>query len=147
MFKFKLQTLLDVRKTLEEKGLFEFTVQQKALQQEEETLAAIRQRLAALVDGLRGLTGKRVMAAEIAMSLTEIKHCRENEESQQERVCEAERELERKRQVLLEAMKKRKAMEIIKGKRQEEYLAQMNLREQGDNDERTIARHQRREEG
>ena len=45
------------------------------------------------------------------------------------------------------AMKKRKALEILKSKDQGKYLARMNQLEQNANDEMTMVRHQRREEG
>ena len=43
MFNFKLQTILDVRKTLEDKVLQEFSEQQKELQRENEHLKSIQQ--------------------------------------------------------------------------------------------------------
>lgn len=147
MFNFRLQTILDVRKTLEDKVLFEFSEQQKSLLREEHALQAIRQQITFLVDTLRDLKGKAVNVSEITMTVAQIKQCLQDEEVQKERVKRAEVQLERKREALLEAMQKRKAMEVIKDKHLEEYQARMNQIEQRVNDEMTIVRHQRREEG
>ncbi|TSA47807.1 MAG: hypothetical protein D4R56_01540, partial [Deltaproteobacteria bacterium] len=57
MFKFKLQTILDVRKTLEDKTLQEFTEQQKELQRENEKLQSIQRQKMTLIDELRNVQG------------------------------------------------------------------------------------------
>ena len=146
MFKFKLQTILDVRKTIEDQVLSEFSEQQKTLERENERLLSIQEQLTALVDALRNIQGKTVNIFEISLNSTGIKNCRIKEELQKQRVQEATMLLETKREALLEAMKKRKAMEIIKTKHYEKFLFKANLLEQTANDERTIVSHQRREE-
>jgi len=146
MFKFKLQTILDVRKTMEEKVLYEFSEQQRDLEKEKEHLHSIQKQIAAIIDVLRNIQGKTVNIYEISMNTTGIKNYRVSEDIQKQRVQEATILLETKREALQEAMKKRKAMEIIKTKYYEKYLFDANLLERTANDEMTIVRHRRREE-
>ena len=89
MFNFKLQTILDVRKTLEDKVLQEFSQQQKELQKENEQLQSIQRQKRALIDELRNVQGKTVNVSEITMNAEYIKQCLKSEALQQEQVKEA----------------------------------------------------------
>jgi flagellar biosynthesis chaperone FliJ len=58
MFNFKLQSVLNVRKTQEDKLLQEFSENQKELHKEHEHLKSIQQEKKLLIDELRGIQGK-----------------------------------------------------------------------------------------
>jgi flagellar FliJ protein len=146
MFNFKLQTILDVRKTLEDEVLFEFSEQQKEVQKEEVHLLSIRQKITVLIDVLRNIQGKTVSVFDISMNTAGIKYFRVQEDAQKQRVDEAIKLMNIKKEALLEAMKKRKAIEIIKTKHYEKYQFDANLLERTANDEMSIVRHIRREE-
>ncbi len=146
MFRFKLQTILDVRKIMENKILIDFSEHQKAVRQEEETLQTIHRQKSGLMDELRGLQGKKVNVTEITDNALRMKACRESEEIQAERLREATEKAEKKREELLEAAKKRKAMEILKAKKLDQYEFDQNMKEQSAIDEMAIVRHKRGEE-
>jgi len=146
MFRFKLQSILDVRKILEDRTLIDFSEHQKVLRREEECLQGIQQQKTDLIDGLREIQGKTVNVSEIVSQSLSIQQCQRSEATQAERVREASDRADQKRQELLEAAKKRKAMEILKTHNYERYQSESNLRERSATDEMAIVRHKRSEE-
>jgi flagellar export protein FliJ len=146
MFRFRLQGILDVRRILEDKVLIDFSEHQKVLRNEKECLQTIQQQKMDLIDELRGIQGKTVNVSEITSHSLSIQRCQKSEEVQTERVREASDRADKKKVELLEAAKKRKAMEILKTHTFEKYLSENNLRERSAIDEMAIVRHKRREE-
>jgi flagellar protein FliJ len=146
MFRFRLQSILDVRKILEDKVLTDYSEHKKALQKEEECLHTIQRQKMVLIDGLRDIQGKTVKVSEITTHALSIQQCQKSEELQTERVREASDRADKKKVELLEAAKKRKAMEILKTHTFEKYLSENNLRERSAVDEMAIVRHKRRVE-
>ena len=146
MFHFKWQTILDVRKTLEDKVLQEFAQQQKELQREKEQLQSIQRQKTALIDELRNVQGKTVNVTEITMNTEYIRQCLKSEAFQQEQVEEAKRMTELKKEALFEAIKKRKSMEILKTRHYNQHQSEVNLLERNAIDEMVIVRHNRKKE-
>jgi flagellar protein FliJ len=146
MFRFRLQSILDVRKILEDKVLTDYSEHKKVQQKEEECLHTIQRQKMVLIDGLRDIQGKTVKVSEITTHSLSIRQCQKSEELQTERVREASERTDKKKVELLEAAKKRKAMEILKTHTFEKYLSENNLRERSAIDEMAIVRHKRREE-
>jgi flagellar protein FliJ len=145
MFNFRLQTILDVRKTMEDKALSEFSEQKKEFQKEKEILRSIQNQKKKLIDALREIQGKTVNISEINTNSESIKRCQKNEAVQKERVLEAKKRVNIKREELLDATKKRKAMEILKSKQFERYKSDANIVERTAVDEMVIVRHNRME--
>jgi flagellar FliJ protein len=146
MFNFKLQTILDVRKTLEDKAVSEFSEQRRALQKEKEAFNSIRLQKKELIDTLREIQGKKVNIVEITINSESIKRYQQDESVQKERVKEAKVKVNIKREELFEATKKRKAMEVLKTRQFEEYQFGVNLLERTAIDEMSIVRHNRRKQ-
>ncbi|OHB57348.1 MAG: flagellar export protein FliJ [Planctomycetes bacterium RBG_13_44_8b] len=145
VFNFKLQSILNVRKTQEDKLLQEFSERQKELRKEHEHLKSIQQEKMLLIDELRNVQGKTVNVTEIAMNTDGIKRYQKSETLQKEQVREAQKKVEEKREALFEAIKKRKTMEILKSKQFELHQSEANLLERTAIDEMAIVRHNRRE--
>jgi flagellar export protein FliJ len=146
MFNFRMQTILDVRKTLEEKIIFEFSERQKELRQETETLQLLQQQKAELIDTLRNIQDQKVPIIEIAMQSAMIKRRRKEEELQKETVRNVTNRVDKKRDELLEARKKKKAMEIYKTRHFEKYQAEERIHERTTIDELVVTGHNRRAE-
>ena len=146
MFNFKLQSILNVRITQEDKLLQEFSDKQKELRKENEHLKCIQQEKMLLIDELRNVQGKTVNVAEIAMNTASIKRYQKNETLQKEQVREASKKVEEKREALFDAIKKRKALENLKSKQYELHQSEANLLERTTIDEMAIVRHNRREQ-
>jgi flagellar FliJ protein len=146
MFHFRMQTVLDVRKTLEEKMISEFSQQQRELQQETETLLEIQRQKADMIETLKNVQDKKIPASEIAMQSANIKRCQQQEARQQEAVRDCTMKTNRKRDELLEAAKKKKALEICKSRHLDKYSEDMRILERTTLDELVVAGHNRRKE-
>jgi flagellar export protein FliJ len=146
MFNFKLQTILDVRKTLEDKVLQEFSQQQKELQKENEQLQSIQLQKTALIDELRNVKGKTVNIYEITAKAEYTRQCMKSEELQKEQVKEAARMTDIKKEALFDAIKKRKSMEILKTRQHNQHQSDLNLLERTAIDEMALVRHNRKKE-
>jgi flagellar export protein FliJ len=146
MFNFKLQTILDVRKTLEDKVLQEFSQQQKELQKENEQLQSIQLQKTALIDELRNVKGKTVNISEITAKAEYTRQCMKSEELQKEQVKEAARMTDIKKEALFDAIKKRKSMEILKTRQHNQHQSDLNLLERTAIDEMALVRHNRKKE-
>ena len=97
VFNFKLQSILNVRKTQEDKLLQEFSEKQKDLRKEHEHLKLIQQEKKLLIDELRNVQGKTVNVTEIAMNTEGIKRHQKSEILQKEQVREAQKKNGRKK--------------------------------------------------
>lgn len=146
MFNFKLQTVLDVRKTMEEKSLQEFAEQQRELQRENEQLLSIQRQKGELIDELRKAKGKKVKISEIVMNAEYTRHCMKREVLQKEQIIKAEKIVDVKKEALFDAIKKRKSMEILKTKQCSRYQSDLNLAERTAVDEMAIVRYNRKKE-
>lgn len=146
MFNFKLQTVLDVRRTLEDKVLQEFSQQQRELQRGNELLQSIERQKMALIDELRNVQGKTVNVFEITMNADAIKHCLKNETFQRAQVKETARIAGIKGEALLEAIKKRKSMEILETRQYNQHQSDLKLLERTAIDEMALVRHIRKKE-
>jgi flagellar protein FliJ len=146
MFKFKLQTILDVRKMLEDKSLQEFTQKQKEFQRENEQLQSIQQQKTVIIDELRNVQGKTVNVSEIKMNVDYMKQCLKRETLQIEQVKEAEKMAKIKKEALFDAIKKRKSMEILKARQFDQHQSHLNLIERTAIDEMALIRHNRKKE-
>jgi flagellar export protein FliJ len=146
VFNFKLQSILNVRKTQEDKLLQEFSERQKELHKEHLLLKSIQQQKMLLIDKLKNFQGKTVSVTEISMNTDGIKRYQKNETLQKEQVKEATKRVEEKKEALFEAIKKRKAMEILKTKQFELHKSEANLLERTAIDEMAIVHHNRREQ-
>jgi len=145
MFTYNLQSVLEYRQSLEEKKLTEFSGQERILRREKEILKGIREKQQILVEELRALKDKECTSRDIALSLAFMEELQKRENRQIEVVREATALFEEKRKDLLEAVKKRKMMEIHKEYQFREYKADLVLSERRETDELSIQRFVRRE--
>jgi flagellar FliJ protein len=141
-----MQAILDVRKALEEKNILELSERRRELQKETENLERIQHLKSELIDALRSIQGGKVPLSEIAMQTAHIKIRQQQEKVQQENVRDTKIKLDTKRDELLDATKKKKAMEIYKARHFERYTAAANCRERTMLDELVIAGHNRGKE-
>ena len=140
MFHFRLQSVLDYRKMLEDKVMLEYAVVKKRLDDEKETLARLQNEVKDLVSQLRERGNRKLSATEVSFYLSYISHMRSEGGRQEEVVCRVGEELKEKRLRLVEAAGKRKIIEIIREKKLKEYKVALNDREQKELDETAILR-------
>lgn len=145
MFVFKLQSVLDYRKNVEEKILNDFSEKKRELKEESLKLKNLEKERADLIEELRNMQGRKVYAEDIAVYVSYVKQVREKEENQKIIIAHVKEQLEAKRKELLEAVKKRKVMEKLKERHVEEDEFNMRALEQKNSDEMSVLRYGRRE--
>jgi flagellar protein FliJ len=145
MFIFKLQSVLEYRKNIEEKILNDFSEKKRELKEERLKLKNLVEERANLIEALRNMQGLKVLAEDIAALVSYVEQVREEEKKQKKVITQVKEQVEAKRKELLEAVKKRKVMEKLKERHLEEYEFDMRALEQKDSDEMGAIRYGRRE--
>jgi flagellar FliJ protein len=146
VFTFKLQSVLDARKTKEEQVLAEFVEQTKALEKERQTLVAMDLEKERLLQRLREEKEKLLRPGDVELQLSYIKAWNRKIALQRNLILKLVQELEKKRRNLLDVMKDRKILENLKERHLKEYNLQQSSREQIAADETAVLRHERKEQ-
>ncbi|MCK9362249.1 MAG: flagellar export protein FliJ [Syntrophales bacterium] len=114
MFAFNLQPVLNYRKTVEEKKLTEFADMQRKLVEEKKLLESICKEKQQIVEQLKNIQQSTFYASDVSFSLAYVGILSEKELIQQKVVARVAVEVERLRRELLETVKDRKMIDIIK---------------------------------
>jgi flagellar FliJ protein len=146
MFNYNLQSVLEYRHSIEEKILTEFSETERNLQREKDRLSGIREQQQALVDELKALKNRECNSRDIALSLKYTEELQKRENQQIEVVREATVAFEKKREDLLEAVKKRKMMETHKEHQFQDYKTDLISAERRETDDISIQRFARSEQ-
>ena len=144
MFVFKLQSVLDYRKRIEEKILGEFSGIKRELQEEKLLLRNLMMERESLIDELRNMENKSMQADDIALYVSYVEQMRENEQKQKQVVAQVEEQLEIKKKELLAAVTQVKVMERLKERHTEEYETAARAFEQKTSDEMSVLKYGRR---
>jgi flagellar FliJ protein len=140
VFRFRFEQVLNVRKLAEEQVMQEFSEQVRGLEREKEHLRSIRGEKAGVLAELMRRQAGDLNAAEIGFTFEYIRNLRGREVAQVVLIADREKSLEAKREELLEAVKGRKIMEILKQKKLEQYWKEWNHRESVELNEQGIIR-------
>lgn len=130
-YSFRLQTLLKIRELYEEQAERDFRIALQDLTSAVEVLDELRSRLAQTTKELNQVRQKRL---DVSVHMLYDEYCkwlRERLQQQLLAVAAAEREVERYREVLLEKMKERKAIEKLRMRDYDRYLQELRRFEQG----------------
>ncbi|MBP8981210.1 MAG: flagellar export protein FliJ [Syntrophobacterales bacterium] len=146
MFTFKLQSVLDARKTKEEQVLAEFIEQTNKLEREKETLTGMGVEKERLLQRLREQKDRLLRPADVELQLSYIKVWNRKIALQRNLILKLGQELEKKRRNLMDVMKDRKILENLKEKHLKEHRLQQNLQERITADETAVLRHERKEQ-
>jgi len=118
-FVFSLQKVLEYRQRLEEQAIRAFAEAQAQLMHEQ---AVLHKLLIEREECLRRSHRRQHLSVELlAVEQTYLSALEERIEQQRQRVAEAEKVLEEKRQALIEAQRERKTMERLREKQYEEW--------------------------
>jgi flagellar protein FliJ len=138
VFVFKLQSVLEHRKTMEEMALCEFSDATMKLNAERMTMAALADEEMLLIEQWRELAGRPAKATDYSLYTEYIKRVQHSLHDQSAVVSAAEEEVERKRVALLAVVKERKMLERLKEKRRQAYESSAAERERKTLDEVAI---------
>jgi len=146
MFTFKLQSVLDARKTKEEQVLAEFIEQTNKLEREKETLTGMGVEKERLLQRLREQKDRLLRPADVELQLSYIKVWNRKIALQRNLILKLGQELEKKRRNLMDIMKDRKILENLKERHLKEHRLQQSLQERITADETAVLRHERKEQ-
>lgn len=121
MFAFNLQPVLNYRKTIEEKKLSEFAGMQRKLEGEKKLLEGIVQEKLFIIEQLKEMQQDTFRAADLSFSLSYIGILKEKEAVQQKVTVKIAEEVERLRKELIETVKDRKILDILKEHKTTEF--------------------------
>jgi flagellar FliJ protein len=138
VFVFKLQSVLEHRKTMEEMALCEFSDATMKLNAERMTMAALADEETLLIEQWRELAGRPAKAPDFSLYAEYIKRVQHSRRDLAAIVLAAEEETERKRIALLAVVKERKILETLKEKKRQAYESWIAERERKTMDEVAI---------
>ena len=134
-FQFRLQQYLGIKEQIESQKELEYAKAIQVLEEEKQKLADFIQRRDTTVEELRRAVTKSISPFEIRRFNNNIERLKHQIKVQEERVEAAKRFVEQKRQELVQAMKERKALEIVKENAKEEFLKEADIAERKQVDE------------
>ena len=129
-FQFRLQQYLGVKEQIEEQKELEYANALRKLEEEKTKLEEMINQRNEAIESMRRSLLRSISPIEIRRFNNTIERLKHYIIVQQERVKAAEIFAEGKRQELIQAMKDRKALEVVKDKAHEEFMLEMNLAEQ-----------------
>lgn len=146
MFTYKLESVLEYRKNIEEQKLVEFSAQEQHLRKTEDILRNIGEERERLSGELKGLQNIKCDGRDITLMMGYADELQSREKKQQFVVQKERILLEEKRKLLFEAVTKRKILEAHRQKQFEAYQADQILAERRNADEIAIQRFVKREQ-
>jgi flagellar FliJ protein len=130
-FQFRLQNYLELREKLEEQSKLEYGHAAAKAEQERHREAELKaQKQAALNEYRAKASEGSLKPHELERYTSYLRRMDEAIARQHEKVLRAEAKAEEKRLALVEAMKERKALEVLRDKRYSEYQREAQLAEQ-----------------
>jgi flagellar FliJ protein len=145
VFKFDLQPLLDYREAAERGCLLRYAEKVKRLELEKARLQHLIEARLLLVGRLMAMQKKEMKAGDLSALIIYLDHVKDQEHRQVQTVSLSEDEAEEKRKELVEAMARKKAVELLKEKRLAEYRHELARKEMKRIDDSAIDRYQRAE--
>lgn len=138
MFKFDMEIVLNYRVQVEEQCQLAFSNAVKCLQAARIVLAELQKEKNDLIRHLTKIQEKAVSADVIQRHFAFIEYLKGKEEKQMAVISKMEEEANEKRRVLLDAMKKRKAMDTLREKKLVAYLQETAAKDRKELDDFSI---------
>ena len=123
-FEFRLDRYLSVKEQIEDQKEIEYATALMQVEEEKARLAELESSRSQTVEDLRKSVAQRIFPVEIRRYNNSIERLKHLIMVQMERLANAELYAESKRLELVEAMKERKAIEIVKENAYEEHVRQ-----------------------
>ena len=134
-FKYRMQSILEVKKKLEEQAKNEFAAARAALNEEEEKLEQLNKRKEAYEEEGRALREDTLNIMDIIENKEALLHMDEFIAEQQLNVKRSEDSMEEARLALQTAMQESKTQEKLREKAFEQFMKEENARESREIDE------------
>ena len=134
-FKYRMQSILEVKKKLEEQAKNEFAAARAALNEEEDKLEQLKKRKEAYEDEGRALRESTLNIMDIIENKEALLRMDEFIADQQLNVKRAEERMEEARLALQTAMQESKTQEKLREKAFDQFMKEENARESKETDE------------
>ncbi len=115
-FKYRFQTLLNVKENMEKNVKNELGIAVQELEKQKEILRKLQYEIESQENEYRYEGERKTVILKLRQRLEYIKLIQERKEQQQQRVKEAKRNVDKIRERLIEAMKEKKVLENLKEK-------------------------------
>ncbi len=125
MFRFRFETLLSQRRNAEERLQKELLDARRALAAEQAALSQKKASLRKCAQEMRRRQARRFRPADLLLYAPYLERLRQEIDAQQKRVTAADRNVNRTRLALVEAMKKRKILDRLKERQHAAYRKEM----------------------
>ncbi|MBC8316403.1 MAG: flagellar export protein FliJ [Desulfobulbaceae bacterium] len=142
-FHFKLESVLTVRKNLEEQLQFRLTREQMMLNGHRTHLVDLESRRQDIIAEFEECKKKTLSGARFGYFMDSIRIKEEQIRVQQNTVKSQEQVVDEARKKLSGAMQQRKIVEVIREKQMKDYLAVLRKKEETENDEQVVLRYGR----
>ena len=136
-FRYRMQSILDIKNKMETQARMEFGLAQRKLQEEEGKLSNLRMRKTSYEEKAKELLRDALKVREIIDTQTAIKRMEEYIEDQLKAVHLAETQVEKARVKLVEVMQERKTHERLKEKAYENFQQEEKASESKEIDQLT----------
>ncbi|MBW1670621.1 MAG: flagellar FliJ family protein [Deltaproteobacteria bacterium] len=134
---------MDYIKQLEGKVISEFADTKRRFDCEKEILKKLKKERLDLVSRLNGMKGPKLCTANVSAYFLYINYIKHKEKYYEEVISRIARELEEKRLELLNVIKKRRILEMVREKKLEEYRMCLISKERKELDELGTSRYAR----
>ena len=131
MYKFSLEPVLKYRKLLEEDLQKDFAVLKRQLFDERERLSNFEQVRDKFSGELQQKQVKSISVSDILLYTDYLQQISKELEKQSEKILEAEKNVDQKREELLGAMKNRKTIDRLREKGLKAHVQELSKKEQG----------------
>lgn len=131
MYKFSLEPVLKYRKLLEEDLQKDFAVLKRQLLDERERLSNFEQVRDRFSGELQQKQVKSISVSDILLYSDYLQQVSKEIEKQSEKILEAEKSVDRKREELVGAMRNRKTIDRLREKGLKAYVQELSKKEQG----------------
>lgn len=143
-FKFKLQTLLDVKEKMEEQKKVELGKANQKLALEQDKLNSFIQSKIGAIDQQRNLAFNKINVVMYGNYGNYISKLEKSIEEQRKKVAIEEKNVEKAKQNLIAVIKERKAYEKLKEKKLDEFKREVLSKEQKSADEIVTYKHSKK---
>ena len=147
IFQFRLQRYLNVKEQIEDQKEIEYASALRQVEEEKNRLNALETTRSQTIEALREAVSKTISPIIIKQFNNNIERLKHRIMLQKERLAAAEYMAEEKRYELVEAMKERKALEIVKDNAHEEYLKEEDVKQRKITDELISYKYALKKEG
>ncbi len=144
-FKFKLEKVLDHKKTVEDERKGQFSCAERQCRDNEQVLDDLKKKEENLVDTLRAVQSGVMNVSDMVLNYNHFLSLEQKITGQSEKVQQLREKVSDCRQQLIAAKKEKEILEKIKDKQHQGYVRETNRQEQKVNDEIGIHRFNRRE--